>query len=129
MEYSTLGVTLKYGESTPSTTIPIKSFPAVMASRTSIQVTTLSDDARRYIQGIRETSDKFDFTTNWDKTLFNDLNALTGIQKCELDFPDGSKFTWDGRISVSNTDGGVYEVIEMTVSITPTSVPVFTAGS
>ena len=56
------------------------------------------------------------------------INALSAVQKCELSFRDGSKFTWDGYISCSNNDGDVDSVIEMTISVTPTTVPVFTAG-
>lgn len=128
-EISTYGVSLKYGSTTPTTAIKIKSFPAILGKRSSIEVTDLSDDAQRFIQGIRQQEESLDFTANWDDGEFSTLNALTGVQKCELDFADGSKFTWDGYISASNNEGGVDEVVEMTISVTPTSVPVFTAGT
>lgn len=129
MAISTYGVTLKYGATTPNNAVEIKDYPSIMASRSSIETTTLSQDARTYIQGIRETAESFDFTANWDKEVFNALNQLTAVQKWELTFSDGSKFTWDGTVSVSNTDGGVDEVIEMTISVTPTTVPVFSVGN
>ena len=126
---STYGVVLKYGETTPENTIAIKSFPQLLAERSHIDVTTLSDDAKIYIDGIRQTPESFSFTANWDKEVFNDLNSLDAAQKCELDFPDGSKFTWDGLISVANNEGSVDAVVEMTINVTPVTVPVFTKGA
>lgn len=57
------------------------------------------------------------------------INALTAAQKCELAFSDGSKYTWDGYLSASVNEGAVDEVLEMTITATPSTVPVFTAGS
>lgn len=129
MAISTYGATLKYGASTAQTTISIKDFPSLLGKRSALETTTLSDDAQTYIQGIRQQSETFDFTANYSKTEFDALNKLTGIQKCELAFSDGSKFTWEGYISVSVNEGSVDAVIEMTISITPTTVPVFAAGT
>lgn len=125
MAISTYGVVLKYGADSPSTEIIIKSFPEIMAKRSALETTTLSDDAKTFIPGIRETPDSFDFTANYDPNVFGTLNGLSEPQKCSLVFSDGSGFTWDGYISVATTDGDVDAVVEMTVSITPTSVPVW----
>lgn len=125
---STYQAVFKYGATTPTTQIDIKSFPQILAPRSSLETTTMSDDAQTFIQGIRQTPDTFEFTCNWDKTVMAAINALAAVQKCELDFSDGSKFTWDGYISCANNDGDVDSVIEMTVSVTPTTVPVFAAG-
>lgn len=126
---STYQAVFKYGASSANTAIDIKSFPQILAPRTALETTTMSDDARTYIQGIRETPDSFDFTCNWDKTVFNTINALTTAQKCLLQFSDGSSFSWDGYISAANNDGDVNAVVEMTISVTPTTVPVFAAGT
>lgn len=124
-EITTYLATLSYGSVTPTTTIRIKSFPSILAPRTALEVTDMSDDARRFIQGIRDTVENFEFTANWDKTVFAGINAVKTVQKCKLEFSDGSNFTWDGFLSASNSDGGVNEVAEMTISITPSTVPVF----
>lgn len=129
MAISTYGVSLKYGADSPNEDIVIKSYPEIMAKRSALETTTLSDDAKTYIPGIRETPDSFEFTANYDPAVFAKLNALTAVQKCSLTFSDGSGFTWDGFISVSTTDGDVDAVVEMTIAITPTSVPVFTSGT
>ena len=129
MAISTYGVTLKYGSDSATTGIAIKDFPSLLGKRSALETTTLSDDAQTYIEGIRQQSETFDFTTNYDKTVFSTLNGLTGVQKCELAFSDGSKFTWDGKISASVNEGSVDGVVEMTISITPSTVPVFAAGA
>lgn len=129
MAISTYGVTLKYGVSTATTPILIKDFPQVLGSRSALETTTLSDDAQTFIPGIRQQSETLDFTANFDAAVMEAINALTGVQKCELAFSDGSKYAWDGYLSAAINEGSVDAVVEMTVSITPTSVPVFTAGS
>ena len=126
MALSTKGVKLAYGSSTPQTEIVIKSFPSIMGKRSALETTTLSDDAQTFIPGIMQQEESFDFTANYDATVYNTINGLTSIQKCSLTFPDGSKYTWDGYISASVNEGDVDAVIEMTISITPSSVPVWT---
>ena len=129
MAISTHNTTLKYGATTASTAISIKNFPSILGKRSALETTTLDDDAQTYIQGIRQQSESFDFTANYDGDVFDTINDLDAEQKCELAFSDGSKFTWNGWISASVNEGAVDGVLEMTISITPTSVPEFTAAS
>lgn len=128
MAISTYATTFKYGASTASTAIIIKDFPNVTGQRSSLETTTLSDDARTYIPGIFDTPESFDFTCNYDGTVLSTINALTAAQKCELAFSDGAKYTWDGYLSASVNEGGVDEVLEMTITVKPSTVPVFTAA-
>jgi hypothetical protein len=128
-ELSTYGISLKYGEESATTEVKIKDFPSVLGKRNSLEVTDLSDDAQRFIPGIRSQSESLDFTANYYKTVYSAINALDEVQKCELSFPDGSKFTWDGWVSATIKEGAVNAVMEMTISITPTTVPVWTAGT
>lgn len=122
---SAYNTVLKYGADSPTTPIVIKDTPVIMAKRSSLETTTLSDDARCYIPGIRETSESFDFTANYDSEVFATLNGLTATQKCALVYSDGSGYTWDGKISASVNEAAVDAVLEMTISITPESVPVW----
>ncbi len=128
MAISTYGVTLKYGEASAMTEIEIKDFPSLLGKRSALETTTLKDDAQTFIQGIRQQSETFDFTANYDKTVMVAINGLTGVQKCELSFSDGAKFAWEGFLSASVNEGAVDAVVEMTISITPTTVPVFTVS-
>ena len=122
---SAYNTVLKYGADSPSTTVVIKDTPVIMAKRSSLETTTLSDDSRTFIEGIRETSESFDFTANYDSEVFATLNNLSGVQKCSLVYSDGSGYTWDGMISASVNEAAVDAVLEMTISIVPTSVPVW----
>lgn len=128
MALHTYNTSLKYGASTPNTEIRIKDFPSLLGKRSSIEVTDLKDDAQRFIQGIRQQEESFDFLANYDPEVYASINALTDVQKCELMFSDGSKYTWDGQLSASVNEGAVDAVIEMTISIVPVTVPVWAAA-
>lgn len=130
-EISTYNTTLAYGStSTLGTVVKIKSFPdGIIANRSSIEVTDLSDDAQRYIAGIRQTGDSLDFTANYDKDVFAAINGLSAEQYWGLTFSDGSEITGKGMLSCSMNGGSVDAVVEMTVSIKPTTVPEFAAGN
>ena len=101
----------------------IKDFPEILAKRSSLETTTLSDDAKKYIPGIRQTPDSFDFLANYDAAEYAELNAFTEEQDCKLIFGDGSGFTWKGGVSASINGGGVDNVHEMTISVVPSTVP------
>jgi hypothetical protein len=125
MALSSYNTKLKIG----SKSYDIKDFPSILGERSALEVTTLSDDAQRYIQGIRQQSESFPFLANYDATTYAELNALSGEQECELNFSDGSKFTWSGYVSASINEGSVDSVIEMTISVTPSTVPVWAKGT
>lgn len=128
-EISAQFASLKYGSDTPTTTVRIKDFPSLLGKRNSLEVTDLSDDAQRFIPGIRAQSESFDFTANYDATVYAAINELEAIQKCSLTFSDGSGYTWDGYLSASVNEGSVDSVLEMTISITPSTVPVWKQGA
>lgn len=125
MAISTYNTALKIA----STTVVIKDFPSILGKRSSLETTTLSDDAQTFIQGIRQQEETFDFTANYDATVYGTLNGYSTAQNCELSFSDGAKYAWTGMVSASVNGGGVDEVLEMTISVTPTSVPTYTAPS
>lgn len=103
----------------------IKDFPSILGQRSSLETTTLSDDAQTFIPGIRQQSENFPFVANYDSTVYSELNALTGEQDCKLTFSDGSGYSWKGSVSVSVNEGSVDAVLEMTISVTPSTVPVW----
>ena len=125
MAISSFGVSLKYGTASAETAVIIKDFPSLLGKRSSLETTTLSDDAQTFIAGIRQQSESFDFTANYDPTVYNTLNTLDGEQNWSLTFSDGSGYTWKGTVSVSVNEGSVDAVLEMTISVTPSTVPVW----
>ena len=129
MAISTFGVSLKYGETSPQTAVIIKDFPSLLGKRSSLETTDLSSDAQTFIAGIRQQSESFDFTANYDPAVYSTLNNLEGDQSWSLTFSDGSGYTWKGSVSVSVNEGSVDAVLEMTISVTPSTVPVWAQGA
>lgn len=107
----------------------IKDFPSILGQRSSLETTTLSDDAQTFIPGIRQQSESFAFLANYDSTVYAEINALTGEQECKLTFSDGSGYTWNGTVSASVNEGSVDAVLEMTINIVPSDVPVWANGA
>ena len=127
MAMSAYNTRFLYGASSPTTEVVVKNVPQIMAKRSNLETTTLKDDSRTFIQGIRESAESFDFTANYDATVFGELNELTEPQKCAVIYSDGSGYTWEGLISAAVSEAAVDAVLEMVVSVTPTSVPVWAA--
>lgn len=118
--------------------INIKDFPDLGGAPEMLETTTLSDNMQTYIPGI-QSLDALEFTANYTKEDFTKLKALEG-QKIELAVwfggtgegasltPTGSdgKFEFTGQLSVFPVGGGVNEVVDMTITIAP-STPIIMA--
>lgn len=114
--------------------IDIKEFPDLGGAPEMLETTTLSDKMQTYIPGI-QSSEALEFTTNYTKEDFETLNKLSdeeydyavwfgGTETGGVVTPDGTngKFSFKGRLSVYVNGGGVNEVVEMTITIAPSSV-------
>lgn len=113
--------------------IDIKDFPDLGGSPEMLETTTLSDKMQTYIPGI-QSLDALEFTANYTKADFETLKALEGT---EYDFavwfggtesagtltPTGTdgKFEFKGQLSAFPVGSGVNEVVEMTVTIAPST--------
>ena len=119
--------------------IDIKDFPDLGGEPEMLETTTLSDGAQTYIAGIQSV-DALSFTANYTATDFSTLKALEGTKTKfaiwfgattagNVNTPDGSngKFSFEGELSVYVTGGGVNEVVEMTITIAPSTVITFSA--
>ena len=130
------------GTLTYSLLVPIKEFPDLGQAPEMLDKTTLSEPSRTYIPGIQEV-ESMSFVTNYDKTYFNTLNGLKGAEKHFGVFfggtdvngsdatPTGNegKFTFDGYLDVYVNGGGVNEVVDMTITIAPTTPIAFSTGA
>lgn len=125
MAISTYQVTLKYKTSSSGNytkLVDIKDFPELIPNPNQLETTTLSDDMQTFIAGIKQGAGLMTFTINWDKTDCTTIQGLEGDPLWfELDFSDGTKFTWEGTLTLGVPSKGVDEVIEGTVNIVPTS--------
>ena len=124
---------MKKSDSTYSKLIDIKEFPDIGGDPEMLETTTLSDKMQTFILGI-QSNEGLSFTANYTKADFTALQALEGS---EADFaiwfggtesggvltPDGSngKFSFKGELSVHVVGGGVNEVVDMSVTIAPTT--------
>lgn len=118
--------------------IDIKDFPDLGGAPEMLETTTLSDKMQTYIPGI-QSLDALEFTANYTKADFTKLKALEGKEESyavwfggeetggELT-PTGSdgKFEFKGQLSAFPVGGGVNEVVDMTVTIAP-STPITVA--
>lgn len=118
--------------------VDIKDFPDLGGAPEMLETTTLSDKMQTYIPGI-QSLDALEFTANYTKTDFDKLKELEGKEKefsvwmgaTESDgtlTPSGSdgKFNFSGQLSVFPVGGGVNEVVDMTITIAP-STPITAA--
>ena len=130
MAISTLGVTLKMGETSSALekVVDIKDFPDLIGDPNMLETTTLSDEAVTNIPGIR-SSDMLTFTCNYTKADFTAVNDLANTQMYyALEFSDGSKFTWQGQHTCGVPGKGVDEVIEFTINIAASTAVEFAAA-
>ncbi len=113
--------------------VDIKDFPDLGGAPEMLETTTLSDNMQTYIPGI-QTLDSLDFTANYTKDDFVKLKALEGVETEYAVWlggtgdgstltPTGSegKFTFTGKISVYPVGGGVNEVVDMNITIAPST--------
>lgn len=115
--------------------VDIKEFPDLGGEPEMLETTTLSDKMQTYIAGI-QSLEGLSFNANYTKADFKKLKALEGkTEKYAVWFggtesagvltPDGSegKFEFDGQLSVYPVGGGVNEVVDMNITVAP-STPV-----
>ena len=113
--------------------IDIKNFPDLGGAPEMLETTTLSDGMQTYIPGI-QSLDGLEFNANYDKADFDRLKEMEGT---EYEFsvwfggtvsggtvtPTGEngKFDFGGQLSVFPVGGDVNAVVEMTISIAPST--------
>ena len=113
--------------------IDIKEFPDLGGTPEMLETTTLSDKMQTYIPGI-QSLDALEFTSNYTLQDYKKLKALEGQDKeyavwfggteaGDTVTPTGSdgKFKFNGQLSVFPVGGGVNEVVDMTITIAPST--------
>ena len=113
--------------------IDIKDFPDLGGTPEMLETTTLSDKMQTYIPGI-QSLDALEFTSNYALEDYKKLKALEGQDKeyavwfggteaGDTITPTGTdgKFKFNGQLSVFPVGGGVNEVVDMTITIAPST--------
>lgn len=118
--------------------IDIKSYPDLGQAPEQLQATSLSDKQHVFVQGIQQT-EALAFTANYTLADFRVVNALDdgavhhfsvwlgGTENAVgVPTPTGSegKYNFDAYCSVYVNGAGVNEIVEMTITLTPTTIVV-----
>ena len=142
LEFNTIGVKLKWASEATKGSRPtsgfvqipdIKSTPAIDINPNKIEVTNLEDQYRRYVDGVKDVGDSFDFTANLTADLKTKwascvaaATAAWASQKAtwfEICIPNFDSFYFagiPGELGVNEM--GVDAVVESTLHIVPNQI-------
>ena len=128
-KHSSIGIQLDVGEVKNVT--GLTDIPDMGATPEKLDVTTLADDVRQYINGVKDFGD-LEFTFIYESGAegnYAKLAALEGDQDCVVTFPDGAKFSFSGEISLRILGVGVNAVITFAMSVALSSDIEYAAGN
>ena len=117
VKHSSLGIQLDVGN--VKNVSGLTDIPDMGATPEKLDVTTLADASRQYIEGIKDYGD-LEFTFVYESGAdgnYAQLNDLDGQQDCVVTFPDGSKFSFRGEISLRIVGVGVNAVITFVMAV------------
>lgn len=109
----------------------LQEIPELGGSAEAIEITTLSDVAHMYTDGILNYGDSLAFTFLYDKTQFLALSAIDAVEDWKVTLPDsttgtaGTTCTFSGTCSVALAGVGVNNALTYTLNIKPSSAMVF----
>ena len=142
LEFNTIGVKLLYKTETSAGTRPtsgysqihdIKNTPSIDINPNKIEVTNLEDEYRRYIDGVKDVGDSFDFTANLTADLKTKWNSCVAAAASawasgkstwfEIQIPNFDSFYFAGiPTQLGVNEMGVDAVIESTLHIVPNQI-------
>lgn len=98
-----------------------RSFPSLGGTPEKVDVTTMADSTRHYINGVKDLGDLdfgFIYETGTSGTNYRKLKALESEDKVsiKITLPDTSTFTFDAQVAVSLDGGEVNGALTFTVS-------------
>ena len=111
--------------------IDIKDFTEPYAEREPLDTTVVSSDERTFRPGIRNRNKPLSFNCNYTKDKFNALKLIEDgktASSYSIRFGDSGAdgiFTFTAYLSVNIKPKGVNEVVEMVVTLFPTSAVSF----
>lgn len=107
--------------------------PDMGAAPEKLDVTTLADEYRQYINGVKDFGD-LEFTFIYESGAEGNYAQLAamegaGVKSCIVTFPDKSTFSFSGEISVRIVGVGVNAVITFVMSVALQSEIEYNAGA
>ena len=116
------GITIKVADNLLTN---LQEIPELGGTRESIEITTLSDDAHMYTDGILNYGDNISFKFLYEKEQFTTLNGLKGTQTIVVTLPDASTCTFSGTSSVKLDGVGINAPLTYTLNVKPNSAMVW----
>lgn len=99
----------------------LQEIPDLGGEAEAIEITTLSDAAHMYTDGLKNYGDSLAFKFLYEKTQFTTLNGLDGSQEWKVELPDGASCTFGGSCSVKLDGVGANAALTYTLAIKPNS--------
>lgn len=90
-----------------------------------IDVTVLSDDAKKSITGLQDTAQDLAFKFLYEEAQFSALVGLSGSTEWKVELPDGTAATFTGAPSVKLDGIGVSAAITYTLNVSVESLVTF----
>lgn len=119
------GITLSYKNSEAWVEIPdLQEIPDLGGEVDTVEVTTLADGAKRYINGIKDYGDlAFVFlydnsTATSNYRVIRGLEDTGAITEWKVSFPDGTEFAFSGSVVTKIAGAGVGDALTFTATIT-----------
>lgn len=100
-----------------------------------LEVTTLEDSSKRYINGLKDLGEGLEFEFNYESQADSSYYKLRTVEesknteKFTVEFPDGLSFSFEAYVSTKFSGASVGEQIKFTASLTPASAITMTAPS
>ena len=112
------GITLKVGDKVLTN---LQEIPELGGSKDSVEITTLGDDAHKYMDGINNYGDNIAFKFLYEKEQFTTLNGLNAECDWKVELPDQTAYSFKGVPSVKLDGVGVNAALTYSLNIAPTS--------
>lgn len=134
----TKGIKLGYKASTEATTFTnlpnLQTVPSLGGETDQVETTVLSDEARTHIPGLIDYGDlEFGFIYDADQTnssfkMLKTLETSNTVAVFQVEYPDGSTFTFSARVHVSPDEADVGAVLTFTLTTSLASNIVYAEG-
>jgi hypothetical protein len=124
-KHNSIGIKLNVGDYMDVS--GLTDIPDMGATPEKLDVTTLADEVRHYIAGVKDFGDlEFNFIYesgadgNYAKLAAIEANKAQDVA-CSVEFPDGSSFSFTGEISLRIVGVGVNAVITFVMAVSLSS--------
>lgn len=131
-----VGTTFKMGEVTATTAIGgLTSIGGIEISADTVDVTALDSEGgyREFLAGFKDAGDVSleGYLDDEDAGQAASYTALESgeVQKCEIAFPNGSKWTFDGIVTGFSTSAALEDAVSFSATVKVSGKPTFTMSA